>query len=164
MSTAFDCNCFDCGHAFRIFDGGGFTWNQWLCNCCGKSTALPRYAPRASREHEASIPLFFRKYTKTVAHQASPEATQRSLSTKEIQLYLDRPQQWLRYGDEWCATELNEMLGLIGDCDCGGEWVNSALMRHLSVDEPLAPHPLRRCPNCNSKNYSFEADFDIVSD
>ncbi|CAM5370589.1 hypothetical protein ECAE60S_01489 [Eoetvoesiella caeni] len=164
MSTAFHCKCQDCGHTFSFSDGGGFSWIQRLCSGCGKSISLPRYAPRCRREGTTVIPQFLRKIRDVNLSPIPYENTGRFNCGEKLQAYLDTPQQWVRHGDDWDASEIKAILNMTGACGCGGTWVDPSSTRYPLNEQPYRPHSLRRCSQCKSKNYSFEVNLDVLAD
>lgn len=130
-----------------------------LCDGCGESTGLPRYAPRRWRA-SLTVPPALQKYPSV---QSVPDTDNvERLGRPDLRAYLSSPGEWRRYGDDWDASEMDALMSLLGKCLCGGSWVSRR--SNNTVADPRSPHPLRRCPRCGSTAYTHKANMDILSD
>lgn len=154
MATVYQCICSDCTHAFTIHDGGGMTYQQLLCDQCGKAIHVPRYAPRPRREGH-NLPPFLQRGNYKPSAPIAFQDIQR-FSTVELKDFLMHPKRWPRLGDSWDAYEIQEIFAILGHCACGGEWTGSEVSpdNHGLIN---VPHSYHRCPECRSRAFTYEA-------
>ena len=62
MRASFCCQCLECKEEFFACQGGGVSFISLICDCCGKSASMPRFAPRACRE-AVHLPNFLQRKT-----------------------------------------------------------------------------------------------------
>lgn len=152
MGAAFDCRCNDCDHEFKVVQGGGFSFVHVSCDECGDTKSLPRYAPR-NRPKPVVSPL--KKLNQAVVALVSGTSTwsnqEPDLSEDQLRAYFERngQQHWVGQGYSWRDGEWQTLLSFLGNCSCGGRWV-----------EPQIPagsvlHELHRCPNCRSRSFKY---------
>ena len=173
MGQAYDCECLDCGEAFKTSEGGGFAFTHWLCCSCGKTIAVPRNAPRVSREEQKIIPALQRRtnllrlgsititmpFTWRVGkdRKAIPFDEVERFTPEALRSFLgDSSAWWKTGGDRWDDFEKNMLRQAIGPCCCGGAWIDpNDLENRASIrNNRLAFH---RCPKCRSKNFKYQA-------
>jgi hypothetical protein len=152
MGAAFDCRCNDCDHEFKVVQGGGFSFVHVCCDGCGDTKSLPRYAPRCKPE---PVVAPIKKLTQAVGSLVSGLSTQSNqvpdLSEEQLRAYFEKRDQprWVSQGNSWRDGEWQTLLSFLGDCSCGGRWV-----------EPVIPsgsllHGLHRCPKCRSRSFKY---------
>lgn len=172
MGLAFDCQCLDCDESFQASEGGGFTFIQWVCDGCGKTTSIPRYAPRINRR-EQKVPIPFRRYTRILTigsfkiklpfkwrvdrdRKATPYDKIQRFTQEELQAFMTERRTWWRSGDSWDDFEIDMLRDLIGPCECGGKWVDPYDVEHRpSSSSGSKPHAFHRCPKCRSKKFTY---------
>lgn len=172
MGQAYDCQCLDCSDTFTVSEGGGFTFIQWVCDGCGKTTSVPRYAPRISRR-EQKIPRPLQERTNFLTfgtlriklpfswridkdRKAMPYNKIQRFTHEEIRSFLaDRKSWWRSGGDQWDEFEIEMLRELIGPCRCGGRWIDPNDEKHRSSPRGSQPHAFHRCPRCKSKNFKY---------
>ncbi len=173
MGQAYDCECLDCGEAFKTSEGGGFAFIQWLCDSCGETTAIPRYAPRVSREMQKIIPALQRRtnifklgrvtismpFTWRIDkdRKAIPMDKIERFTPESLRSLLDDNSAWWTTGaDYWDDFEKDMLRQAIGPCSCGGSWFDPNDVKHRASTRinSLAFH---RCPKCRSKNFKYHA-------
>lgn len=156
MGTTYNCACIDCSQFFQLSDGGGFSYVQWICDSCGNSINLPRFAPRPDRKGK-SYPAFLRRQG-DIDYSPIPEnEIQRFTSERELGEYLSASRNWVRSGDVWDQFEIDDMLRVKGTCACLGKWTNPSTYPKKDTDLANSPNPLNRCPYCQSKKFLFHA-------
>jgi hypothetical protein len=151
MGSAFECRCNDCGHEFKVVQGGGFSFVHVCCDGCGDTKSLPRFAPREPPE-PIEYPAFLRRASDLVKAVASGLAREKGppaeMSEEAIKAYLaQRP--WARRGDRWTKKEEQILIASLGTCPCGGQWVDPP------TDGSGKPHALHRCPKCRSRSFKY---------
>ena len=156
MSTRYKCVCTNCAQFFQLTDGGGFSFVQWICDSCGNDINLPRFAPRLDRKGR-SYPAFLRREGDVDSPPIPENEIWRFTSELELREYLSVTRNWVRSGDEWDRFELEAMLRIKGACICSGTWTNSSTYPKGDASVTGSPHPLLRCPYCQSKKFAFHA-------
>jgi hypothetical protein len=110
MGAAFDCQCNDCDHEFKVVQGGGFSFVHVCCDGCGDTKSLPRYAPR-NRPEPVLSPL--KKPSQAVGALVSGTSTRSNqgpdlFEDQLIRAYFERhdQQRWVGQGVGWpnCLT------------------------------------------------------------
>jgi len=152
MGSTFDCQCNECGHEFKVVQGGGFRFVHVCCDGCGKTKSLPRFAPRNIPKPVASPLKKMNQAVKALISGQSVDSDQvPDLSEVQLRAYFERHDQqpWLGQGDSWRDGEWQTLLSFLGNCSCSGRWV-----------EPQIPtgsvlHELHRCPNCRSNSFKY---------
>lgn len=95
-----------------------FTSMSHICDCCGKQARLPRFAPRPSRKGHNYPPMF-----RTKGYVPAPPIPENEIvrfSNAELTAFMDDRRRWLKGGDSWDLWELDQLLKLIGCCECDG--------------------------------------------
>jgi len=151
MGAAFDCRCNDRGHEFKVVQVGGFAFKHVCCDGCGDTKSLPRFAPRPRPEFSRS-PI--KKLSHTIAALTNgglAGSHALDLSEDQLRAYFERRDQqpWVRDGDSWRDDEWRTLLSFLGDCSCGGHWVEP----QIPVGSVL--HELHRCPKCRSRSFKY---------
>ena len=155
MGTVYNCACNGCGQLFQLQEGGGFRFVQWMCDGCGRSISLPRFAPRRDRRGR-SIPSFLRRHGDTEWPPIAESEIVRFVTEDDLAAFLSSPRDWPDGGDQWDQYEIDAMLKIIGECSCGGNWENPHSSKfHVKISS-IMPHPLSRCPNCRSFDFLSE--------
>lgn len=156
MGTSFLCRCLDCSINFKILDGGGFSYAQLLCDGCGKSISIPRYAPNTN-----SVSTYFKmdkaqskSKLNSVLAFIRTMIFRKSQKKQWLSNYLNDRKNWVRFGRVWKKNELDIIRSIVQRCDCGGNWGNPADYKSINN----TPSMLHRCPSCLSKNYQFKVD------
>ena len=152
MGSAYDCCCNDCDHKFKVVQGGGFRFVHVCCDGCGDTKSLPRYAPRPSPQPVVSpIKKLSQAIGNLTAGKRGSSNQIPDLSEDQLRAYFERHDQqpWVGQGDSWRDGEWQTLLSFLGDCACGGRWV-----------EPQIPsgsvlHELHRCPKCRSRSFKY---------
>jgi hypothetical protein len=160
MGAAFDCRCNDCSHEFKLVQGGGFASKHVCCDGCGDTKSLPRFAPRARPENVGSPRKKLHRAIDTlVISEPFESRLNPDLSEDQLRSYFQRRDEplWRRSGDSWRTGEWQILLSFLGDCSCGGQWVEPTL------PSGGGPHALHRCPNCRSRSFSYRYP-DVVFD
>jgi hypothetical protein len=152
MGAAFDCRCNDCDHEFKVVQGGGFTFKHVCCDGCGDTKSLPRFAPRPRSEGIRSpIKKLSHVISALIQGGLSTLKQVHDLSEYQLRAYLERRdhQPWVRDGDSWRDGEWQTLLSILGDCSCGGRWVEP----QIPIGSVL--HELHRCPKCRSRSFKY---------
>ena len=160
MGAAFDCQCNACGHEFKVVQGGGFSFVHVCCDGCGDTKSLPRFAPRPRPEPIVSPIKKLNQASGALIHGESSASNQGpDLSEEQLRVYFERRDQqpWVRQGDSWREGEWQMLLSFLGDCACGGRWVEPQIPRGSVL------HELHRCPKCRSRSFKYRYP-DIVFD
>jgi hypothetical protein len=152
MGAAFDCRCNECGHDFKIVQGGGFSFKHVCCDGCGDTKSLPRFAPRSRPETVVSpIKKLNQAIDALIRGESSASIKNSNLSEAQLRAYFERHDQqpWVRQGDNWRDDEWQILLSFLGNCPCGGHWVEP----QIPVGSVL--HELHRCPKCRSRSFKY---------
>ena len=145
MGIIYDCNCNECKHEFKIYDGEGRASISLICANCGKGSGIPRRAPRPDRNGREVSPVL----TTTTYYSTPPiAADQIKRFTKDELMHIDPLKS---DGDDWWDDfEIEALIESKNPCACGG-----VVQKDSITAETGRPNSLRRCPNCKSFNFKF---------
>lgn len=89
MGRTVEATCEVCGAVFQLQQGGGFTFNLWCCEVCGKPRAVPLPAPGAPEPGAAPEPCGCGGMITATALPRCPECRSARIKTEKTLLFYD---------------------------------------------------------------------------
>ena len=127
----------------------------WICERCGTTTSLPRFAPRP--RPSAELPYFLKRNEGAGKPNESLTAVRRARTFNDTELLeiLAQPDHWPRTGDSWSESETRKMLTMrhISPCTAPAHVFVPCEARSGALSEK--PHSASRCPGCYSKSFVY---------